>query len=149
MLSLSTRAKEAIKTGLAVTIVYWVALSFDWLNPHWAVIAVAMVSLPTAGQSLNKGVLRVLGTIIGAAAALLFLALFPQERWAFMACVSIYVGACTYLMTGKRHQYFWQVEFILQLDYLIKIIILTLTSINNLLLIFLLMLIAKARLYLN
>jgi len=110
MLYLSTRAKEAIKTGLAVTIVYWVALSFDWLNPHWAVIAVAMVSLPTAGQSLNKGVLRLLGTIIGAAAALLFLALFPQERWAFMACVSIYVGACTYLMTGKKRQYFWQVS---------------------------------------
>jgi uncharacterized membrane protein YccC len=110
MLSLSTRAKEAIKTGLAVTIVYWVALSFDWLNPHWAVIAVAMVSLPTAGQSLNKGVLRLLGTIIGAAAALLFLALFPQERWAFMACVSVYVGACTYLMTGRKRQYFWQVS---------------------------------------
>jgi uncharacterized membrane protein YccC len=95
MLSLSTRAKEAIKTGLA---------------PHWAVIAVAMVSLPTAGQSLNKGVLRLLGTIIGAAAALLFLALFPQERWAFMACVSVYVGACTYLMTGRKRQYFWQVS---------------------------------------
>ena len=40
-------------------------------------------------------------------AAFTFLAWFPQDRWAFMTVVSLYVGFCAYMMTGPRHQYFW------------------------------------------
>jgi len=45
MISISTRAKEAIKTGLAMTIAYGIALSMDWEKPYWAGFAVAMISL--------------------------------------------------------------------------------------------------------
>ena len=45
MITLSTRTKEAIKTGLAMTIAYAIALSMDWDSPHWAGIAVAVISL--------------------------------------------------------------------------------------------------------
>ncbi|MDH3903389.1 MAG: hypothetical protein OES90_09235 [Xanthomonadales bacterium] len=34
--SLSTKAKEAIKTGLAIMLVYSIALSLGWLSPSWA-----------------------------------------------------------------------------------------------------------------
>jgi uncharacterized membrane protein YccC len=66
-----------------------------------------MISLPTAGQSLNKGAMRMLGTLVAVAVALTFLAWFPQQRWWFMAVVSLYVGFCAYMMTGRKHQYFW------------------------------------------
>ena len=36
MISLSTRAKNAIKTGLAMTIAYGIALYMDWEKPYWA-----------------------------------------------------------------------------------------------------------------
>ncbi len=110
MISLSTRAKEAIKTGLAMTIAYAIALYMDWPNPHWAGFAVAMISLSTAGQSLNKGVMRMLGTLVAAAAALIFLGLFAQERWLMMLFLSLYVGVCTYMLTGKKWQYAWMVS---------------------------------------
>jgi anti-anti-sigma regulatory factor len=48
MISLSTRTKEAIKTGLAMTIAYGIALQMDWDRPYWASFAVAFISLPTA-----------------------------------------------------------------------------------------------------
>ena len=84
-MKLSTRTKEAIKAGLAMAIAYGIALAMNWPKPHWAGIAVAIVSLSIVGQSLNKGVMRLLGTLVGAVAALTFVALFPQARWALLA----------------------------------------------------------------
>jgi len=109
-MTLSTRSKEAIKTGLAMAISYGLALQLGWDKPSWAGIAVAMISLSTAGQSLNKGAMRMLGTLVALAAALTFLAIFPQDRWLFMVVLSLYVGFCTYMLTGKKLVYFWFVS---------------------------------------
>ncbi len=108
-MALSTRTKEAIKTGLAMTITYGIALQMDWDRPYWAAFAVAFISLPTAGQSIHKGALRMLGTLLAGVAALTLIALFPQQRWWFMVFLSVYIGFCTYLMTGKKNPYFYQV----------------------------------------
>ena len=73
-------------------------------------MAVAMISLSTAGQSLNKGAMRMLGTLVALAAAFTFLALFSQDRWLFLVSVSLYVGFCTYMVAGKKRVYFWFVS---------------------------------------
>jgi len=104
------RFKEAFKTALAMVLAYGIALSWDWMNPYWAGIAVAMISLPTAGQSVEKGAMRLLGTLMASIAALTLIGFYPQDRWLFMACVSAYVGFCTYMMIGSRYQYFWLVS---------------------------------------
>jgi len=109
MAALSTRAREAIKTALAVTIAYGIALQLGWEKPMWAGFAVAMVSQATAGQSLNKATLRTFGTLVAAVAALTILALSPQDRWLFMVLLSAYVSFVTYMMGGSRYPYFWQV----------------------------------------
>ena len=107
MILLSTRTKEAIKTALAVTIAMGIALWMDWERPYWAAFGVIMISLPTKGQSLNKGAMRMLGTLVAVVVALTFLAWFPQQRWWFMAVLSLYIGFCAYMMTGRKRQYFW------------------------------------------
>jgi len=109
MITFSTRTKEAIKTALAMTIAYGISLKMGWEKPHWAGFAVAMISLSTAGQSLNKGFMRMLGTVLGVAAAFSLVAMFPQQRWGFLTGVSVYIGFCTYMLTGKRYQYAWYV----------------------------------------
>ena len=106
---LTVRTKESIKTALAMTIAYWGALSMDWDKPYWAGFAVAFISLATVGQSLNKGALRMAGTIIGVIVSLTLIGLFAQERWLFILSVSLWVGLCTYMMSGPKHQYFWHV----------------------------------------
>jgi uncharacterized membrane protein YccC len=108
-MTLSVKTKEAIKTALAMTIAYGVALEMGFAKPMWAGFAVAMVSLATVGQSLNKAALRMAGTLVGVAVALVLIALFAQSRWLFMAFLSIWLGGCTYMMGGKKHQYFWHV----------------------------------------
>jgi uncharacterized membrane protein YccC len=110
MIPLTTRTKQAIKIGLSMAIAMGIALWMDWEKPYWAGFAVAMISLDTAGQSLNKAAMRMLGTLVAIVAALTFIAWFGQQRWWFMAVLSLYVGFCAYMMTGKKRPYFWYVS---------------------------------------
>lgn len=109
-MNLTFKTKEAIKTALAVTIAYGVVLSLGWDKPAWAGIAAAFVSLNTIGQSFTKAAMRMLGTLLGGAAALFLLGLHPQERWLFMTALSLYVGFCAYMMSRQKAVYFWQVS---------------------------------------
>ena len=108
-LMLSTTAKEAIKIALSITAGYYIALRFAWLSPTWVAISVAMISLPTAGQSLNKGLLRMGGTLLAFVVGLAYLGLYPQDRWLFFIAFTPYLAFVTYKLTGKNGQYFWYV----------------------------------------
>jgi Fusaric acid resistance protein family len=66
---LSDRVKTAIKTALATVLAYGVALSMDWEHAYWAAFAVAFCTLSTVGESLNKGLLRLSGTLLGSLAS--------------------------------------------------------------------------------
>jgi uncharacterized membrane protein YccC len=107
MISLSTRAKEAIKLGLSMVLVYGIAMQLGWENPFWAALTVATASVLSTGQSLGRATMRALGTAVGAVASLAMIALFPQERWWLFACMSLFLSFCAYMMTGKSYQYFW------------------------------------------
>jgi uncharacterized membrane protein YccC len=106
---LSDRVKTAIKTALATVLAYGVALSMDWEHAYWAAFAVAFCTLSTVGESLNKGLLRLSGTLLGSLAAVTLIALFPQDRWLFLIGMSIFTGFCTYMMPGTSRWYFWYV----------------------------------------
>ena len=49
------------------------------------------------------------GTLLAMGVSLTLIALFAQERWAFILFLSVCSGFCAYMMSGSRHQYFWQV----------------------------------------
>ncbi len=104
---LATNAREAIKIGLAITLAYYLAMRLSWVSPSWAAISVAFISLPTAGQSLNKGFLRMGGTLLALVAGLFYLGLFPQDRWLFFISFTPFLAFVTYKMLGKNGQYFW------------------------------------------
>ncbi len=106
-MALSRKAKEAIKTALAMTLSYGIALSLGWDKPYWAGFSVAFISLATSGQSLNKGAYRMLGTLMAGVVSLAIIALAPQNRWLFITLLSAWVGFCTYMTWGKRHPDFW------------------------------------------
>jgi uncharacterized membrane protein YccC len=81
----------------------------DWDNAYWAGFSVAFCSLSTVGESLNKGLLRLSGTFLGGVVTLALISLFPQDRWLFLICMSIFTGLCTYMMFGTSRWYFWYV----------------------------------------
>jgi len=107
MIALSTRAKEAIKVAFAMVVVYGIAMQMGWDKPYWAGFTVVTINVLSAGVSITRGLARSLGTLVGAVAGLVIIGLFPQERWWLMLCLSLYLGFCTYLLTGKNQSYFW------------------------------------------
>jgi len=78
---LSTKSKEGIKTGLGIVIAFAMAMALGWEKPYWAVLAVAIISLDTTGQSMNKAAMRMLGTIVAGVTVIIFLAFFAHQRW--------------------------------------------------------------------
>jgi uncharacterized membrane protein YccC len=106
---LSPRFKHALKTALAVVIAYAVALYMDWDKPIWAGWTAASVSLDATGQSIQKGLNRIAGALVGSLAGFILLAFFIQDRWLFFLFFSLWVAVCTYFSFGsERYNYFWQ-----------------------------------------
>jgi uncharacterized membrane protein YccC len=99
--------QEAFKLALSVTLFYWLALSLNWPSPKNGVIAIAVTSLATVGESLNKGLLRILGTALGVVCGLVILTACAQSRWGFMVAMTAYVVAVSYVLLGSRHRYAW------------------------------------------
>lgn len=108
-MQLSLTFKESLKTALAMTIAIGIALAMNWEKAYWAGFAVAFCSLATIGQSLEKAALRMAGTVVAVAVALVVIALFVQHRWAFIFFLSLYGAVCSYMMSGSTNAYFWQV----------------------------------------
>ncbi|WP_319582348.1 FUSC family protein [uncultured Pseudodesulfovibrio sp.] len=104
---LSLPAREALKAGLAMALTCGVALGLGWDNPSWSCIAVAVVSMPTVGESINRGFHRLMGTVLGGLIALGIAMLFPQDRWMFLLCLSLWVAFAAYRMTVSRYVYVW------------------------------------------
>jgi len=66
-----------------------VAFTFNLDQPYWALLTVFIVSQPLqSGQVLAKNLYRIIGTVIGAGVALLFVALFAQERVLFLGALA-------------------------------------------------------------
>ncbi len=62
---LSSRIHTAAVTALAFVCTYVLAFYWNLDRPFWAGFTVFVISLPSIGQTLQKGVLRMFGTIAG------------------------------------------------------------------------------------
>src|SRR6185312_928648 len=81
----------AAKTTASGLLALLVAFTFNLDQPYWALLTVFIVSQPQqSGQVLAKSVYRVIGTLIGATVALLFVALFAQERVLFLGALAFW-----------------------------------------------------------
>ena len=61
------KAKFAIKTSLSLTLAYMLPMAFGWPQPQTAATTVMLIAATgMVSESLQKGVLRILGTVIGA-----------------------------------------------------------------------------------
>ncbi len=104
---LSRRFKDAFKLALSMVIATGIALSMDWEKPYWAALAVFMCSFSASGDSLNKGLLRIAGTLAAVVVTLALVALAAQDRWLFLTLVTGWILLCGYMLTGTTKGYFW------------------------------------------
>jgi hypothetical protein len=105
----SDRTRVALQTGLAMVLTYGVGLGMDWHNLHWAGLAVAMCGLGSIGESLHKGMQRVLGTLVALFLSFVVLNQFLQDRWSFLLVLSLWTAYCGYMSMISARTYFWVV----------------------------------------
>jgi uncharacterized membrane protein YccC len=101
------RAQQASKTALSLALCYWLALYLNWDLPKYGALAIVLISLDTTGASLQKGVMRMIGTTVGLAVGLLGLALFAQDRWLTLLYLASYLTVIGYFMQASRYPYAW------------------------------------------
>ena len=95
--------KHAIKAALSLTLVYLIAFSQGWSNAMTAATTIIFIAVTDSlGDSIFKGMLRIIGTVIGAVLGMMLIALFPQERVFYLAGVSIVVTVMLYLARACR-----------------------------------------------
>jgi uncharacterized membrane protein YccC len=106
-LPLQVRLQEAFKLALSMMLFYWLALWMDWDLPKYGALAIIVVSLSTTGASLNKGVMRVAGTGLGALAGFVLLSWFSQSPTGMLLGVSLYLAVIGYFMQTSRQGDIW------------------------------------------
>jgi uncharacterized membrane protein YccC len=99
--------QEAFKLALSLMLFYWLALYMDWDMPQYGALAIVVTSLSTSGASLNKGIMRVSGTGLGALAGFVLLFWFSQSPLGMLLATGVYVIFVGYFMQTARQSDTW------------------------------------------
>src|SRR3984893_12428400 len=86
----------AAKTTAAGLLALLVAFTFNLDQPQWALLTVFIVAQPQSGLVLAKSFYQIIRTVMGAVVALVFVALFAQERLLFLGALALWIGLCTF-----------------------------------------------------
>jgi uncharacterized membrane protein YccC len=93
----------AAKTTASGLLALLVAFTFNLDQPKWALLTVFIVAQPQSGLVLAKSFYRIIGTVVGAAGALVLVSLFAQERVLFLGTLAIWIGLCTFASKHARN----------------------------------------------
>jgi hypothetical protein len=97
------KLQYAIKTSLSLMLAYLIPMALGWPQPQTAATTVMLIAATgTMSESLQKGVLRILGTVAGAVIGLSLIALFPQDRMVYLLAVSCTVAIILYLYNAYQ-----------------------------------------------
>lgn len=99
--------QEAFKFALALGLSYVAALSMNWTHPLWAAFSVMTCSLATAGASLERGFLRLAGTLAGCGLGIVLVALAGESRWLVFAVELLIIMICTAGAIVSRFWHAW------------------------------------------
>jgi len=85
------RGLEALEAALSMTLAVLAALAMHSDNPSWAGISAFMVTRASLAVALSRGMMRIAGSVVGAAMAVILLRLFVYEPLPF--CLSLFLVA--------------------------------------------------------
>src|ERR1700744_2159416 len=92
----------SVKTFAAAMIALYIGLALELPRPYWAMATVYIVSNPFVGATRSKAIYRVLGTALGASAAILLVPPFVESPYIFSVVVALWTGTLLYLAISDR-----------------------------------------------
>ncbi|EZH77984.1 FUSC family protein, partial [Aeromonas hydrophila] len=94
--------RYALRNSLAMCLSLWLAFVLELDSPYWAMTSAAVVSFPTVGGVISKSLGRVVGSLIGAMAAVVITGLGISDPWLFSFLIALWLALCTYI--SNHHQ---------------------------------------------
>ncbi|OEO23864.1 fusaric acid resistance protein [Pseudomonas sp. J237] len=116
----------AIKTVLGGLLALWLAMRLGLEEPSWSLMTAFIVAQPLSGMVVQKGLARLVGTLIGTSVSVVFIALFAQTPWLFLGALGLWLALCTAAATMLRSA--WSYSFLLS-GYTVAIIALPAISV--------------------
>ena len=92
----------SLKCFAAAMLAYYVALSIGLTRPYWAVTTTYITAQPLAGAVLSKALFRTIGTILGAAAAVVLVPSFVSAPLVLSFALALWLGLCLYISQLDR-----------------------------------------------
>jgi magnesium chelatase subunit D len=92
----------SVKCFIAAMLAYYIALRIGLNRPFWAVVTAYIIAQPLAGAVLSKAAFRLMGTVVGAAAAVVLVPMFVNEPAALSLALALWLGFCLYLAQLDR-----------------------------------------------
>jgi len=86
----------------AVLMALYIAFASDLERPYWAMFTVFIVANPLTGAVRSKTVFRLLGTVTGAAIALLLIPPLVDAPVLLSLAISLWIGLCLYISLQDR-----------------------------------------------
>ena len=106
------RGTKALGAALSVALAAFVALILHSDEPWWAAISAWMMTGISLADALPRGVMRILGSIAGAAVAILVLGLFAYDLLPFCLCLFTIAWVGLLGFAKSRHGYAWMIAAI-------------------------------------
>lgn len=92
----------SVKTFGASMLALYIALKLELPRPYWAMATVYIVSNPFVGATTSKALYRTIGTMLGAAASVLFVPPLVETPYLLSGVVALWMGAMLYLSITDR-----------------------------------------------
>ena len=102
-MSLSSRLLIALLSASSITLALGVSFALHLERPYWAGIAAMVLSQSAEGQSLQKGLWRMVGTVAGAAAGMAALAWFGETRSSLLLACGVLLAVLVMFMRGSSY----------------------------------------------
>ncbi len=90
------------KAFLASMSALFIALSLDLPRPYWAMATVYVVANPLSGATSSKALYRVIGTLLGACAAVVFVPLFINAPELLVIVIACWTGCLLFISMLDR-----------------------------------------------
>lgn len=101
--------EHAFKVALSMTLCYWFTLAMDWEYTLYGAYAIIFCSLQTTGATVEKGLMRFVGTCIGLLVSFAVIGAVGDDRWLMMIVLAAYLFGISWGMQASRYSYAWYV----------------------------------------
>jgi uncharacterized membrane protein YccC len=90
------------KTFVSAMLALYIALLINLDRPYWALLTVYIVAQPLAGAMRSKGAYRIVGTVMGASAAVALVPNLVNAPELLSAALALWTGMCVYFSVLDR-----------------------------------------------